>query len=166
LDSDVRQEQRRKDEKQVHDRAGEGDEDVVATAKATRPDDVGAIDADAELAYRNLEGGRSQDVTELMQEKTEEQYSSAQDAYPEAKGGNFKQEAQGNNHPSLLVHAEWNHYSGQGIHNFPGQSRKLSPGRGKRCLNFMANEPSVIVFIGQNRSLFNLDRLMPQKEDR
>jgi hypothetical protein len=41
-----------------------------------------------------------------MQEKTKEQYSSTDDAYLEAKGSNFKQEAQGDDHPALLVHAE------------------------------------------------------------
>jgi len=111
LNSNVRQKQRRKDEKQVHDGSGQGDEDIIAAAKATRPDDVCAIDADAPLAYGHLEGGGSQDVTELMQEKTEEQYSSTDDADLEAKGSDFKQEAQGDDHPALLVHAERNHQS-------------------------------------------------------
>jgi hypothetical protein len=53
-----------------------------------------------------------------------------------------------------------------GVHNFPGPCGELSPGNGGRALDFTANEPSIIVFIGQNRSLFYLDRLMPQKGDR
>jgi len=66
LNSNVRQEHGRKDEKQVHHRAAKGNEGIIAATNAARPDDVCAIDADTELAHRNLEGGGAEDVTDFV----------------------------------------------------------------------------------------------------
>lgn len=136
LNSDVRQQERRNAESQVHEGAGYGNESIIAAAIAASPDDVSSVDTDAKLANRNPEGCRTHNVAHFVKHEACQEGRSGDESCFESKGCDFKQETQGDDHPAFCVDAKRDEQSGHETHSFPEQWSGIEFANGERALSF------------------------------
>ncbi|MGD0913488.1 MAG: hypothetical protein ABR928_16465 [Terracidiphilus sp.] len=101
--------QERKHKKQIHQRSGSGDENLITAAAGIGSAVVGTFQTQPELPHRNSKHDCGQHVTHLVEQQAGYERGSECEAKPQSGKADANEDAHGKQKPSCIVHPERNH---------------------------------------------------------